>query len=429
MILTLSLLNNFKSRQVDFIQAYTQAPLDCPIYMEVPAGYSNQNGELTFTGEANKNAGRTWVLELKQKMYGLKQTGRNWYQCLHQELLKLSFRQSKVDKCLFYTTTCIIVIYVYDCLLFSPNDLRLNNIIKHLESIFGITKESDIGAYLGLSIQCNAKGHLEITQPGLINRVVHLCGLINESNKHKTPADVILQPPSKQDEPRQLTWNYRQINGILNYIAASSRPDISFAGHQCVDFSSAPRRNHELAIKRIVRYLKGTCTRGYTLSPTKETDMKVYVDADFAGSWTTDATHLASSVKLRTGYVITYANCTLLWTSKMQMEIALTTTKAEYITLSQSLQDLIPLRSMLKEIAVVYNRTLEQAIAYSTVFEDNKGCINLNTAPTMRPQSRHIAIKYHQFREHVRQGHSKIQDQVHHHICLPHHSPNFDTHY
>jgi hypothetical protein len=65
--------------------------------------------------------------------------------------------------------------------------------------------------------------------------------------------------------------------------------------------------------------------------------MKVYVNADFAGSWTTDTTHLASSMKLRTGYVLTYANCPLLWTSKMQTEIALSTTEVEYITLSQSL--------------------------------------------------------------------------------------------
>jgi hypothetical protein len=337
MILTLSLLNNFKTRQVDFIQAYTQAPLDCPIYMEVPAGYSIQNGELTFTGEGNKNVDLTWVLELQQNMYGLKQAGCNWYQRLHQELLQLGFRQSKVDKCLFYTTNCIIVIYVDDCPLFSPNDSTLNGIIKHLESIFCITTESDIGAYLGLNIQHNAKGHLEITQPGLINKVVHLCGLEYESNEHKMLVDVILQPPSKQDEPRQLTWNYRQIIGILNYIAASSRPNISFAVHQCAHFSSAPTRKHELAVKQIARYLKGTRTKEYTLSPTKETDMKVYVNADFAGSWTTDTTHLASSMKLRTGYVLTYANCPLLWTSKMQTEIALSTTEVEYITLSQSL--------------------------------------------------------------------------------------------
>lgn len=275
-------------------------------------------------------------------MSGLKQAGQNWYQRLQQELLTLGFTQSKVDKCFFYSKTCMIVIYADDCLIFSPTDSTMDDVIKHLASVFHITTESNIGAYLGLNIQCNNNGHLQITQPGLIDNVVQLCGLEHESNEHKTPAEAILQPPSPTDEPRQLSWNYWQIVGILNYIAASSRPDISFAVHQCTCFSSTLTRKHELAVKWIVMYLKGRRTQGYTLSPSKQAAMNVYIDVDFTGSWTTDTTHLANSIKSRTGYVITYANCPLLWTSKIQTEIMLSTTKAEYITLSQSLRDLIP---------------------------------------------------------------------------------------
>jgi len=104
---------------------------------------------------------------------------------------------------------------------------------------------------------------MEITQPGLIDKVIALCGLENESSEHRTPADCILQAKSSQDEPQQLAWNYRRAIGVLNYIAASSRPDISFAVHQCTRFSQSPGRVHELAVKRIIRYLKGTRTKGY----------------------------------------------------------------------------------------------------------------------------------------------------------------------
>ncbi len=50
-----------------------------------------------------------------------------------------------------------------------------------------------------------------------------------------------------------------------------------------------------------------------------------------------------------------------------------------------------------------------QVTTHSTVFEDNKGCVDLIAAPTMKPRSRHIAIKYHHFCEYVRRGGIKIQ--------------------
>jgi hypothetical protein len=81
-VLTLSLLNGFKTRQVDFIQAFTQAPLDCLIYMKVPAGFSIIDGNLQFTGEANKSITHDYVLQLKKNIYGLKHAGHKWYKCL-----------------------------------------------------------------------------------------------------------------------------------------------------------------------------------------------------------------------------------------------------------------------------------------------------------------------------------------------------------
>jgi hypothetical protein len=128
---------------------------------------------------------------------------------------------------------------------------------------------------------------------------------------------------------------------MLNYIAASSRPDISFAAHQCARFSSNPLRSHELAVKRIVCYLKGTKDKGFILRPDNSTTIYCYVDADFAGAWTLNTSVDPKSVHSRSGYVITYASCPILWSSKLQTEIALSTTEAEYLTLSQSLQDLI----------------------------------------------------------------------------------------
>ncbi len=102
-------------------------------------------------------------------------------------------------------------------------------------------------------------------------------------------------------------------------------------------------------------------------------------------------------------------NCPVLWSSKLQSEIALSTMEAKYISLSQAMRDLIPLQTILTEMCQTYGYKVEQAITHSTVFEDNKGCVELIAAPTMHPQSRHISIKYHHFHEHVRKGHIRIR--------------------
>jgi len=192
-------------------------------------------------------------------------------------------------------------------------------------------------------------------------------------------------------------------------LASSARPYIAFAVRQCAKFTTNPRRQHELAIRRIVRYLKATSTKGFILKPLFPPNLDCYVDADFAGTWTPSTSVDPSSVKSRTGYVITFASCPVLWCSKMQTEVALSTTEAEYIAMSQSARDIIPMRALLHELSAATKLIVGSTIAHSTIFEDNKGCVELATAPRMHPRTHHIALKYHHFRSHVEQGHLKIQ--------------------
>jgi hypothetical protein len=134
----LSLLKDFKCRQVDFVQAFTQAPIDCPVYMEIPAQYTVQDNQLVFTGAHHKATDKTHIIKLLKNMYGLKQAGHNWYNTLTDELLKTGFRQSSVDKCLFMRDNCIVIVYVDDCLLFSPHDKVLDNMIALFNKHFKI---------------------------------------------------------------------------------------------------------------------------------------------------------------------------------------------------------------------------------------------------------------------------------------------------
>ncbi|MFN9980216.1 MAG: hypothetical protein ACK53Y_09895, partial [bacterium] len=95
-------------------------------------------------------------------------------------------------------------------------------------------------------------------------------------------------------------------------------------------------------------------TKGYFLNPSTAKTLDCYVDADFAVNWTPLTSQDPSSVKSRTGYVILFANCPLLWAFRQKLH----TTEAEHIALTQAMRDLIPLQALLQDIISTINTTL-----------------------------------------------------------------------
>ena len=100
--------------------------------------------------------------------------------------------------------------------------------------------------------------------------------------------------------------------------------------------------------------------------------------------------------------------CPIIWVSKLQTEITLSTTESEYVALSQAMRDVIPLLEVLNHIQKAIEVEIEEPVVRCTVFEDNMGALELAIAPKMRPRTRHIAVKYHHFREHVERGLIKV---------------------
>ena len=98
-----------------------------------------------------------------------------------------------------------------------------------------------------------------------------------------------------------------------------------------------------------------------------------------------------------------YANCPILWVSRLQTEIALSTAEAEYIAFSQSLRDVISLITLLKEINKVYPVHVKNP-TFVSKHEDNQSCITMATSQKFTPRTKHIALKYHHFRSHVKNG-------------------------
>lgn len=141
--------------------------------------------------------------------------------------------------------------------------------------------------------------------------------------------------------------------------------------------------------------------QGIIYSPDKTRSIDTYVDASFAGEWNTEWSEEPSSVMSRTGYVIMYANCPIIWCSKLQTQITLSTTESEYVALSQSLRDVIPLLDLLRELSNAIPSDDNTPKIHFSIFEDNKGCIDMINVPKMRPRTKQIALKYHHFRSYV----------------------------
>ena len=325
----------------------------------------------------------------------------------HYGLDAMGFTPTASDPCILINGTDIIVLYVDDCILISHSKAEADKIYAELERRkFKLTDEGTLEEYLGLQIKHYDDGSFRVSQPMLINRILATIPGMKEARSAKSPAiSGAVLSKDEDGESRLEHWNYRSVIGMLNYLVNCSHPELSFAVHQCARFCNDPKRCHEQAVKRILRYLIHTTRtgdQGIVFRPDKTKSIDCYVDASFAGEWNTAWSDEPSSVMSRTGYIILYANCPIVWASKLQTEIALSTTESEYIAFSQSLRDVIPLIELLRELSESFPFEPSTPVIHCTMHEDNKGCIDLVETPKMRPRTKHIALKYHHFRTFVK---------------------------
>jgi hypothetical protein len=198
-------------------------------------------------------------------------------------------------------------------------------------------------------------------------------------------------------------FNYRRVLGMLNFLAQSTRGDISYAVHQCARFSSNPREEHGKAVKWLGRYLLDTKDRGFIMRPDPTKGLEVHCDADFAGNWDPVlAGEDIDTARSRHGFVISYAGVPLLWKSSLQGEIALSSTESELIGLSAALRTAIPLQNILTEMKELgFDIVPDAPVISCKVFEDNNGALTIASVPKMRPRTKHINTKYFHFLEYT----------------------------
>ena len=289
--------------------------------------------------------------------------------------------------------------------------------ISEQQHTFALHDEGEVSDFLGIQIKKTGPNECLLTQTGMIDKVLEATKMTH-CNGCDTPATVDPLHADKDGAPSAEAWRYDSIIGMLMFLAGNTRPDIAYAVHQAARFTHGARNLHAAGrIKQILQYLHKAKTEGLILRPHFELCLDCYVDADFGGLFSVEDKQNPIGVKSRAGYVILYHGAPLLRVSKMQTQIVLSTMEAEFIALSQSMSDLIPIFEIFKVITtVVFDRDADIAyhshskafqdanegtglynIPQSAVFEDNDACLKFARMTKLTPCTKHIGVPNHWF--------------------------------
>ncbi len=185
-----------------------------------------------------------------------------------------------------------------------------------------------------------------------------------------------------------------------------------YVTHQIAKYSSDPSQSHGKAILYLVHYLKKMRNWGLKFKPDPKKGFECYCDTNFSGNWNKAIASVdPSTAKSQSDWIIFYAGCPVSWASKLHSQVALaTTTEAEYIDMSQSLRDVIPVMNLLQEMREWdnYQVICTKPHVYCKVFEDNSGALELARLPKLRLRTKHITVYYHHFCKHECRGLIKI---------------------
>ena len=345
-----------------------------------------------------------YVLRLLRSLYGLRQAAYHWNQNFHETMITLGFIRTDADSCLYVKFNlgrlcCMLGVHVDDITI-TGNDKEIGAVVKGIKGKYKVTDSGLPKLILGIAVDYNMKaGTLKISQEAAIRKIVNELGM-KDCKPMSTPALTtrLLTPEAEPDQEETLFMTnapYRSVVGSLTYIFIGTRPDIGFALSQCARHSNHPRMVHWQALKRIVRYLKGTADFGicYVRGTSGGVFLKpnYWSDADHAGDIATR--------KSQTGFVSMLLGGPITYKSRRQKSVALSSFGAELMALGDALQDALWIRRVLSNCSLLS----EEA---TVIYEDNQGTIAVSKQDpgSVSSKTKHIAVRYFFVREHVECG-------------------------
>nr|CAN64305.1 hypothetical protein VITISV_026331 [Vitis vinifera] len=329
------------------------------------------------------------VFRLKKALYGLKQAPRAWYERLNNFLLKKGFKMGNIDTTLFIKTKendmLLVQIYVDDIVFRATNVSLCEKFSKCMHSEFEMSMMGELNFFLGLQIK-------QLKEGTFINQAKYIRDLLKRFNMEeaetmKTPmSSSIKLDMDEKGKPVNSTM-YRGMIGSLLYLTAS-RPDIMYSVCLCVRFQFCSKESHLSAIKRILRYLKGTMDIGLWYPKGDNFELIGYSDADFAGC--------KVERKNTSGTCHFLRHSLISWHSKKQNSVALSTAEAEYIAADLCCAQILWMKQTLSDFNVIFEHVPIKC--------DNTSAINISKNPVQHSRTKHIEIRHHFLRDHAQKG-------------------------
>ncbi|GJX84979.1 ribonuclease H-like domain-containing protein [Tanacetum coccineum] len=379
-VLSLAVSRDWPIHQLDVKNAFLHGHLSETVYMHQPPGFVDPNKP-------------NYVCHLQRSLYGLKQAPRAWFQRFASYATRVGFQHSKTDSSLFVfhrgSDIAYLLLYVDDIILTASSSAFLQRIITSLHSEFAMTDLGSLNYFLGISAQRSATG-LFLSQSKFAEEILERAHMQN-CNPCRTPVDTESKLGSDGDPVSDPTL-YRSLAGALQYLTFT-RPDLSYAVQQVCLYMHDPRDPHFTALKRILRYVRGTLDYGLQLHVSSTTQLTAYTDADWAGC---PVTRRSTS-----GYCVFLGDNLLSWSAKRQVTLSRSSAEAEYRGVANVVAETAWIRNLLCELHTpLFTATL--------VYCDNVSAVYMSANPVQHQRTKHIEIDIHFVRDFVASGQVRV---------------------
>jgi len=366
-VLSLALSRRWPVHHLDVKNAFLHGTLAEIVYCVQPAGFEDSTHP-------------DFVCRLNKSLYGLKQAPRAWYSRFATYLLSIGFVEAKSDSSLFVfqhgSDTVYLLLYVDDIVLTASSTELLRRIIEALQREFSMKDLGELHHFLGMQVQRSGDGML-LSQRQYMMDILDRAGM-TDCKPCSTPVDT--NPKMAADgDPVADASDFRSLTGALQYLTFT-RPDIAYAVQQVCLHMHDPREPHLLALKRILRYIKGTLHLGLLLRPSSTPDFVVYTDADWAGC--------PDTRKSTSGYAVFLGDNLISWSSKCQNTVSRSSAEAEYRAVANGVSEASWLCQLLSELHAPLRRA-------TLIYCDNISAVYMSSNPVQHQRTKHIEIDLH----------------------------------
>lgn len=371
--------------QVDHLDvetAFLNGDLEEEIYMEQPDGFSNDP--------------KTKVYLLKKALYGLKQAPRQWNLKVCDAMVKFGLKQATSEHCLYYkqenNDLLVVAVFVDDFFIVCTNDAIKNKFKDELKKEFTVKDLGPLRDCLGIRIHQKDGAGIKLDQTKFIEKLLTKFNM-TDAISVATPLEPGLKLTIPKKEEEELDLPYQELIGSLMYIAICTRPDIAHTVSYLSQFNAHYGGVHWRAAKRVLRYLKGTKDLCLHYRPTAHFRPECYVDADYGNNLVDRRSF--------TGFVYMMGGAPISWEARKQRTVALSTTEAEYMALSEACKEAIYLKSLISQVFAVESSPI-------VIHTDNQSSLKLAHNNTYHARTKHIDIKHHFIRDSLSQHNLKL---------------------